>query len=195
MGMKLLYSLSFLLGMDNWKIDPTPNELTESLADLSKDKSTLLDLGCGDGRDCLTLARAGWQVLGVDFIPLAIRKARQAAAREGLSGKAGFLVGDVTRLKELDLPAVDFAYDIGCFHLLDAEQAKATVAGLAAVVKPGGAFLLKAFTPRQQGKRTVGYEQAEIEALFSPHFTVERTSDHSYWRFPARWYWMRKAES
>ncbi len=190
--MKLIYSLAFLFGADNWKIDPTPVELMDSVKELSKENSLILDLGCGDGHDCLTLARAGWQVVGIDFVPVAIRKARAAARRAGVSGRADFRVGDVSRLGNLGLPAVDFAYDIGCFHLLNAEQARGYVDGLAEVVKSGGMFLLKAFTPRRQGKKTVGYTPEQIESLFSPGFKLEKSSDHSYWRFPAEWYWLRR---
>ena len=190
--MKFLYTLAFLFGTDNWKIDPTPQELTGSLSKLDKEKAAILDLGCGDGHDCLTLAREGWHITGVDFIPLAIRRAKAAARKAGLSEKAQFMVGDVSQLSRLDLPQVDFAYDIGCFHLLDQDQANGYIQGLATVVKKNGLFLLKAFSPRVKGSRMVGYEPKTIEELFSPHFKLEKSSGHSYWRFPANWYWLRR---
>jgi len=190
--MKFLYSLSFLLGADNWKIEPTPQEVTGSLEGFARDNTIILDLGCGDGYHSLTLAKDGWNVIGVDYVPLAVRRARRAARKAGLAQQADFMVGDVCQLGVLALPAVDFAYDIGCFHLLDTQQAEAYMRGLADVMKSGGLFLLKAFTPRPQGKKTVGYESEEIGQLFSPFFTVEKTSNRSYWRFPARWYWMMR---
>jgi cyclopropane fatty-acyl-phospholipid synthase-like methyltransferase len=190
--MKFLYSLSFLLGADNWKIEPTPKEVTGSLESFAKDNTTILDLGCGDGSHCLTLAKDGWKVIGVDYVPLAIHRARRAANKAGLAKQADFMVGDVCQLGVLNLPAIDFAYDIGCFHLLAPRQAEKYIRGLAGVIKPKGLFLLKAFTPRLQGKKMVGYEATEIEQQFKPFFTIEKTSEHSYWRFPARWYWMRR---
>lgn len=192
--MRFFYSLAFLFGMDTWKIHPTPREVTDSLKEFSKDKTTILDLGCGDGGDCLTLAWLGWQVIGVDFIPLAIRKAQAAVKRAGLADQAVFHVGDVSRLDKLDLPVIDFAYDIGCFHLLDAEQRQTYISGLGNLVRKDGLFLLKAFTPREQGSRTVGFETNQVKLLFSPNFKVEKASDHSYWRFPANWYWMHRTK-
>ena len=182
--MKFLYTLAFLLGTDNWKIDPTPQELTRSLSKLDKEKAVILDLGCGDGHDCLSLAREGWSVTGVDFIPLAIRRAKAAARKAGQSKNTRFMVGDVSQLGRLNLQQVDFAYDLGCFHLLDQDQANGYIQGLVNVVKKDGVFLLKAFSPRVKGSRTVGYEPQAIEDLFSPYFKLEKTSDHSYWRFP-----------
>ena len=190
--MQFIYSLAFLFGADNWKIDPTPIELTGSLEKFDKAKTTILDLGCGDGHDCITLAKQGWHVTGVDFVPLAIRKAKTAAQKAGVADQAAFYVGDVCSLNQLNLPAFDFAYDIGCFHLLKPAQRGAYIAGLTSVVKKEGSFLLKAFSPRQKGKEIVGFDSEAIEKSFSPHFEVERTSNHSYWRFPANWYWMRR---
>lgn len=44
-----------------------------------------LDLGCGEGRNAVWLAERGWQVTGVDFSPVALQRARQAAAERGVS--------------------------------------------------------------------------------------------------------------
>ena len=190
--MKHSYTIAFLLGADNWKIVPTPYELTSSLGEFSRESTTILDLGCGDGYHSLTLAKDGWKVIGVDYVPLTVRRARRAAQKAGLTQQADFMVGDVCQLGALSLPAVDFAYDIGCFHLLGSQQAEAYMRGLAGVLKLQGLFLLKAFTRRKQGNKVVGYRAEEIEQLFSPFFTIEKTSNRSYWRFPARWYWMRR---
>ncbi len=191
--MRFFYSLAFLFGLDNWKIDPTPKEIIDSLNSFNINNTNVLYLGCGDGHYCLTLAKDGWKVIGIDFIPVAIRKAQSSEKKAGVVDKAVFHVGDVSRLDKLDLPVIDFAYDIGCFHLLTAEQTQTYISGLAEVVRKDGLFLLKAFTPREQGNKVVGYETKDITQLFSPHFKVEKTSDKSYWRFPAKWYWMRRS--
>jgi cyclopropane fatty-acyl-phospholipid synthase-like methyltransferase len=190
--MKFLYTLSFLLGADNWQLESLPNEITEALADFDKGTTQVLDLGCGVGKESVALAAQGWKVIGVDFIPLAIRRARKAAAKAGVNDLAQFYSADVSDLSTLQLPPVQFAYDIGCFHLLEPDKRESYIAGLDGVMESGGLFLLHAFTPRQQGKKVVGLEPDAIEELFSPSFKLEKVSDHSYWRFPANWYWLRK---
>jgi len=53
-----------------------------------------LDVGCGEGRNTIWLARRGWHATGVDFSPVAIDKARQLAAHSGV--EADFAVADLT---------------------------------------------------------------------------------------------------
>ena len=45
----------------------------------------VLDLGCGQGRDALFIARLGHQVLAVDMSPHGIRDIEKVASAEGLS--------------------------------------------------------------------------------------------------------------
>lgn len=53
---------------------------------------TALDLGCGEGRNAIWLAREGWDVTGVDFSPVAIDKARRLAGGTAID----WVVGDIT---------------------------------------------------------------------------------------------------
>lgn len=190
--MKFLYSMAFFFGADNWKLEHVPSEITQTLKDYDRSSTRILDLGCGEGRECVSLAIDGWDVIGVDFIPLALRRAEKFAQKAHVLDHVTFYSGDVSRLGLLALPPIQFAYDIGCFHLLDSKQVAGFISGISDVLVPGGMFLLNAFTPRQQGKKTVGYTPESIDALFSESFKVERMTERSYWRFPANWYWLRR---
>jgi SAM-dependent methyltransferase len=55
----------------------------------------LVHLQCHFGLDALALARAGAQVTGVDFSPVAIDAAREIARRAGLAHRAEFVCTDV----------------------------------------------------------------------------------------------------
>jgi methylase of polypeptide subunit release factors len=57
-----------------------------------------LDLGCGSGIWAVELAKRGWDVTGVDFVPKAIRRARERAAAAEVDVR--LVEGDVTRLEE-----------------------------------------------------------------------------------------------
>ncbi len=98
----------------------------------------------------------------------------------------------MSKLSFLKLPPIQFAYDIGCFHLLNSDQIEGYIAGINEVIVSGGLFLLNAFTPREQGRKIVGFDSENIKDLFNPSFELERVTNHSYWRFPANWYWLRK---
>lgn len=47
----------------------------------------LLDLGCGQGRNAVWLADAGYDVLGLDLSPVAIEQARRLAAEAGVAAE------------------------------------------------------------------------------------------------------------
>lgn len=75
----------------------------------------VLDIGCGQGRDALHIARCGHRVTGVDISKSGIRQLREEAEDEGLSVEA--VVADVRSF----VPARD--YDVivvdRTLHMLD----------------------------------------------------------------------------
>jgi 2-polyprenyl-3-methyl-5-hydroxy-6-metoxy-1,4-benzoquinol methylase len=51
----------------------------------------ILDVGCGDGRNSVLLAKLGAQVVGIDIAPVAIELARKRAQIDGVKDSASFL--------------------------------------------------------------------------------------------------------
>ena len=188
--MRLIYSLAFSLGFTEWKLKETPVEIFETVKGMKKGHA--LDLGCGEGEHAVALAKKGWQVTGVDFVRAAIENAKVAAPKSGVADITEFLIGDVARLAKLKLPEHDFAFDIGCFHLLNKTDQESYVTGVSLVLKRNAILLLYAFTPRKQGKREVGFNPAELEEKFSRFFILQEHNERNYWRFPANWYWFRR---
>lgn len=56
------------------------------------------DVACGEGRNALWLARRGWTVLGTDYSPVAVARARELAEAEhpDVQARLRFEVADVT---------------------------------------------------------------------------------------------------
>ena len=125
-----------------------------------------LDLGCGSGIWVVALAQRGWQVTGVDFVPKAIRRARERA--EQAEVEVELLEGDVT---ELDAAGVGSGFqlllDFGCFHdeLSDEQRREegreATVAGA-----PGATLLMMSWKPGRRGPLPRGASSDDIQAAF-----------------------------
>lgn len=83
--------------------DPTV-ELVAFFEQYEKRNASVLDVGCGQGRDALFIARRGHRVTGVDVSETGIAQLREDARREGLP-----VEGYVTDLRNY---APQVAYDV-----------------------------------------------------------------------------------
>ncbi|MBO0820310.1 MAG: class I SAM-dependent methyltransferase [Nocardiopsaceae bacterium] len=141
------------------------------LADEGRLTGRLLDAGCGTGENALLAAGRGAEVTGVDISPTAIGRAKAKAAERGLTAR--FEVADARDLGDLGL-TVDTVIDSGVLHVFDDDDRARYVAGLAAVLRPGGVCYLMCFSDRQPGTwgpRRV--REDELRAAFSDGWAVE----------------------
>ncbi len=106
----------------------------------------VLDVGCGPGLYCAELARRGHRAAGFDFAPSPLRWARATAQAEKLA--CTYLEADLTDLppdlgERMGAPfdAVTFWY--GEFHSFPPDVTAAFMKQLAALLRPGGLFVLE----------------------------------------------------
>jgi len=124
--------------------------------EIGKD-DVILDVGCGTGTDCITLAKWGFRkVVGIDPDSGAIRVARGRATRLGLSRRVRFLIGGPEDLPPDLTPArVDVA-----LHTLVAnnlrDEAPAHYRALARAMKPKGVLIVSARTYLDEQNRRPG---------------------------------------
>ena len=100
----------------------------------------VLDLGCGAGRHALGLAALGHRVTGLDWSPVLLRSAREAARAAGV--RAEFQRGDMRRLRfppRFDA-VVNLFTSFGYFET-EAEDL-AVLRGVHRALKPRGTFLI-----------------------------------------------------
>lgn len=65
-----------------------------------EEKSTIVDLGCGDGSFCLTLANKGYEVVGVNLHKESIRLVGERATKFNLHTRCKFIQADVFDYKD-----------------------------------------------------------------------------------------------
>ncbi len=76
---------------------PTPQALVDKMLDMAKvtPQDLVMDLGSGDGRTVITAAKRGARAIGVEFNPDMVQLSKDNAAKEGVTGKATFVKGDL----------------------------------------------------------------------------------------------------
>jgi cyclopropane fatty-acyl-phospholipid synthase-like methyltransferase len=184
---RLFFELKYLLGNPPWDTGISPPELQAYLE--STPAGRAIDLGCGTGTNALTMAEHGWQVLGVDLSPIAIRRARVKAASQ--PNQATFKRMDVARLPGVEGP-FDLALDIGCYHSLPAASRGQYRARLEALLPPGADYLLYAWLTEPGDGAADAASVDEINEAFKAGFTLlslEEGRDHGR---KSAWFKMRR---
>src|SRR6201999_2921755 len=97
-----LFRIFYRLGFTPWDGHPIAQTLRELVEGNDETPAlptgSALDLGCGTGDASIYLARHGWTVTGIDFVPKALEKAR---AKAGIAkASVDFVGADVTRLTQ-----------------------------------------------------------------------------------------------
>ncbi len=102
----------------------------------------VLDLGCGDGRNAIPLAKAGFDVTAVDISKAGIGKLHTLIEDHGLFIQT--VVADMSSYR------IQGKYDLiiahGCLHLLERTQWKTLVKNMQVHTLPGGFNAVTVFT-------------------------------------------------
>jgi SAM-dependent methyltransferase len=173
-----LFRLFYRLGFTPWDGHP----LAQSLRNLveGNDSPALpagaaLELGCGTGDTSIYLAKQGWQVTAVDFVPTALDKARTKAHVESVD--VNFVHADVRHLRQAGITGpVQLIVDNGCLHNMNDDDRDAYVREVSAVAAPDARLLIVAFVPGGRfGVR--GVDPTEMEPRFASGWTLVSTGD------------------
>ncbi len=149
-----------------------PQPAIVKLAEADQIRGSVLDVGCGTGENVLYLAARGHEAWGIDFVPLAIERAKAKAAERRIN--AHFLVGNALELGKLGRQ-FDTVIDCGLFHTFVDEERSIYVRSLSAVLRAGGSLYLLCFSDEQpgtEGPRRIS--QQEIRDSFHEGWNVKQ---------------------
>jgi SAM-dependent methyltransferase len=121
-----------------WQEDPIPI-MDAAVKELrARNVRTVVDLGCGDGRNLAALIDAGFTCTGVDISPTGLLHARRAVQRRG------FLL----RADAAALPLVSGSTDaVTCFDMFgQVEDPSSVIAEAGRILADDGLFVVNAFT-------------------------------------------------
>lgn len=160
---ELIYRIVRLFNVPISWVFGNHEELQAILLSVAGPPGTALDLGCGDGRDAIFLARHGFDVTAVDFSPTAIKMARRNVQEAGVP--VTVVQDDLTKLRHVT-GTFDLVIDIGAFNDLSQEARDLYMDNVLPLTRAGSRYFLmcleKSLAP------------GEIDLRFGPHFEVER---------------------
>lgn len=162
-----------------------PSEVAELVR--GRPPQRILELGCGVGRFSQRLARAGHDVVGVDFSPVAIEKARARVARD--PRRPEFIVADVGDLSALDAP-FDLSFDVGCYHCLQQDQQGRYATQLERLLAPNGTHLIWVMDDSPSG---LPLSASDVMAVFGHRFVLRREAAVRRRLVNSHWYWLERA--
>lgn len=149
-----------------------PQPAIVKLAEAGQIQGSVLDVGCGTGENLLYLGARGHEAWGIDFVSVAIDRAKAKAAERGIA--AHFLVGNALELTKLGRQ-FDTVIDCGLFHTFADEERPVFVQGLAEVLRAGGLLHILCFSdeePGTEGPRRIA--QQEIRDAFQTGWKVQK---------------------
>jgi len=147
-----------------WGLSPRPL-LIKNIGEVPVGKA--LDLGVGEGRNALFLAREGFHVTGIDISPKSIEKFLDLAKERGLTVEG--LVMDI-----LDFEFTPDAYNLivatNTLHFLRKEEVYEITSKIIRSIAPGGYVYIEDFTVNDPSYKTAKKRLKQIEenTFYSP---------------------------
>ena len=109
----------YAAGETPWDIGKPDFNLIQTVTTTPISPCKALDIGCGMGDNAIWLSQQHFHVVGIDTSEIAIDKAREKAAKAGVT--CSFLVLDILTSPVVGGP-FGFAFDRGCFHAMTSDQ-------------------------------------------------------------------------
>ena len=110
-------------------------------------RGKVLDAGCGAGEHTILLTQLGYDVVGVDFAPNAVERARENAAAKGVDAR--FEVADAMNLGTA--LKYDTVLDSALFHVFDEADRTRYVANLLGATESGALVHVLALSDAGRG--------------------------------------------
>lgn len=127
-----------------WSDRPNPNLVAETEG-LTPRRA--IDVGCGEGRDAIWLARQGWEVTGADVSPVGLERAAHNAETVGAEIAARITWRQVDLFADEWTPLGSYELVSSQYLHLPPEVRDQSMRRLADAVAPGGDLLVAAHHP------------------------------------------------
>lgn len=141
---------------DGFVFGTEPNDFLRTVADRIP-AGPVLCLAEGEGRNAVFLAQRGHAVTAVDLSAAGLGKARELAAQRGVA-----LATEVADLSRYTIAPGAWSGIVAIFMHLPPALRRDVLARAAAGLRPGGVFVMEAYTPAQLAFGTGGPKDAAL---------------------------------
>jgi SAM-dependent methyltransferase len=164
-----------------WNFVPREWDVFGPLIDQASSTAlTVLDLGCGVGKNVEPLAGVGFSVYGIDAAATAIERCRAVAPHPDR-----FVTGTAAALP-WEAATFDRVLDVGALHCIPEDERRRAVLEIARVLKPGGLLYSRFFKPRPDAWLKVqpmavdrfGLTADEVRTLLEGPLTCESITEN-----------------
>jgi SAM-dependent methyltransferase len=142
----------------------------------------VLDVGCGNGRNSLYLAKQGFQVDGIDFSKTSIEWASKNAKDRSLDVK--FINKSIFDFEAQD-SVYDYIYDAGCLHHIKPHRRNQYLHKLVNLLRDDGYFALTCFNLKGGANISdydvyrefsmhggLGFSELKLKKILEPYFSI-----------------------
>jgi SAM-dependent methyltransferase len=175
---QLLFKTLYRFGFTPWDGHPIAKSLRDLIeGDDALPAGTALDVGCGTGDNSIYLAKHGWRVTGVDYVPKAVDKARAKAAADDVDVR--FEQVDVTDLCSAGVgSSFGLIVDSGCLHGMNDADRYDYVREVTSAAAPDARLHIVAFVPGAS-YGVPGIEPEEVKRRFATGWTLVSAGSES----------------
>ena len=149
-----------------------PQPAIIKLAETGQIRGHVINVGCGTGENLIYLAAQGHEAWGLDFVPVAIERAKAKAVQRGVE-LTHFIVGDALELKKLHRQ-FDTVIDCGLFHAFADEERPVFVKVSRKSLGPGDSAYSLLFGRRTWNRGAKANRRREIRDAFRDGWKVRR---------------------
>jgi tellurite methyltransferase len=168
------WDLEYRRTPDSYVWGTEPSLLAVELAGRVAEGASVIDLGCGEGRDSVFFAQRGLHVTGVEASGAGLRKAERLAAERGVQVR--WIESVLPELPPLG--TFDLVYSCGSIHYVPRRERPELFARLRALTARGGLQAHVVFTDQhvyeERGERIEYFMPGELAGAFTPDEVLRR---------------------